>query len=106
MGKKKLVLGYTRSGHPVLLPTHQTPDMSSFVSWTPGDHLDASRILDEHGDRETEPIGPWCAHWSGAHYEIGKRAKKKKRRKMRAQIRGAAEATILAGRRGGGDGGK
>ena len=102
MGKKKsLVLGYTRSGHPVLLPTRQTPDMAEFVSWTPGDHLDASRILVEHGEREADPVGPWCAHWAGAHWAIGKRAKKerKKKRRVRAQIRGAAEATILAGRR-------
>ena len=103
MGKKKktLVLGYTRSGHPVLLPTRHTPDMDQFDSWTPGDHLDASRILVEHGEREADPVGPWCAHWAGAHWAIGKRAKKKEKKKRRAQaqIRGAAEATILAGRR-------
>ena len=104
MSKKKksaMVLGYTRSGHPVLRPTHHTPDMNQFVSWTPGDHFDASRILVEHGEREADPIGPWCAHWADAHWAIGKRAKKKKKKqKLRGtQIRGAAEATILAGRR-------
>ena len=102
MGKKKstMVLGYTRSGYPVLLPTRHAPDMDQFVSWTPGDHLDASRILVEHGEREAEPIGPWCAQWAGAHWAIGKHAKKKKRRaRSRTQVRGAAEATILAGRR-------
>ena len=99
--KKKLVLGYTRSGHPVLLPTRHTPDMDQFVSWAPGDHFDASRILVEHGEREADPIGPWCLHWAGAHWAIGKHAKKEKKKKRRAQaqIRGAAEATILAGRR-------
>jgi hypothetical protein len=104
MGKKKsksMVLGYTRGGHEVRLPTRQTPDMSEFSSWTPGDHLDASRILDEHGDREADPVGPWCAHWAVAHWAIGKKAKKKRKKERRnqAQIRGAAEATILAGRR-------
>ena len=99
--RKRTVLGYTRSGHEVLLPTRQTPDMDAFVSWTPGDHLDASRILVEHGEREADPIGPWCTHWAGEHWAIGKRAKKKARRarRIRAQIRGGAEATILSGRR-------
>lgn len=98
MGKKKstMVLGYTRSGHPVLLPTRQTPDMDQFVSWTPGDHVDASRILMEHSEREDEPIGPWCVHWAGMHWALGKREGRKVRR---ARIRGAAEATILARRR-------
>ena len=99
--KKTLVLGYTRSGHPVLLPTRHTPDMDPFGNWTPGDHLDASRILVEHGEREVDPIGPWCMHWADAHWEIGNSAKKKERRarRVRSQIRGAAEATILSGRR-------
>lgn len=100
MGKKKLVLGYTRSGHEVLLPTDQTPDMDPFDDWTPGDHIDASRILVEHGEREGDPIGSWCEHWAEEHWETGKRAKKKlKKARARTQIRGAAEATILAGRR-------
>ncbi len=100
MGKKKMVLGYTRSGHTVLLPTHQSPDMDEFVSWTPGDHLDASRILVQHGERLAEPVGLWCNHWAGAHWAIGKKAKKKKTaRRARVSIRGAAEATILSGRR-------
>ena len=103
MGKKKstMVLGYTRSGHPVLLPTRHTPDMDSFVSWTPGDHLDASRILVEHGEREVDPIRPWCERWADAHGAIGKKAKKKARRarRIRTQIRGGAEATILSRRR-------
>ena len=99
--KKTLVLGYTRSGHPVLLPTRHTPDMDPFGNWTPGDHLDASRILVEHGEREVDPIRPWCTHWADAHWAIGKSAKKKARRarRIRAQIRGGAEATILSGRR-------
>lgn len=96
MGKHKLVLGYTRAGYPVLLPARQTPDMSQFVSWTPGDHLDASRILMEHGERESDPIGAWCMHWAGAHWAIGKSARRKKRR---ASMRGAAEALIRIGRK-------
>ena len=99
--KSTMVLGYTRSGHEVLLPTRHAPDMDPFGSWTPGDHLDASRILIEHGEREVDPIGPWCTHWADAHWELGKSAKKKERRarRIRGQIRGAAEATILSGRR-------
>lgn len=92
-----MVLGYTRSGHEVLLPTRQTPDMVQFVSWTPGDHLDASRILTEHGERESDPVGSWCMSWAGVHWAIGKKAKKKRARA--ARIRGAAETAILAGRR-------
>lgn len=96
MGRKKstIILGWTRAGHEVLLPHHQTPDMSKFVSWTPGDHLDASRILMEHGEREAEPVGSWCASWASAHKAIGK----KWRRSRQSTVRGAAEATILIGR--------
>jgi hypothetical protein len=98
MGKKKLILGYTRAGHEVLLPNRRDPDMAEFVSWTPGDHIDASRILVEHGERETDPIGPWCALWANEHRAMGKRRKKKKKRRTR--VLGAAETTILArGRR-------
>lgn len=95
--KTPLLLGYTRSGHEVLLPSRRTPDLSSYSNWTAGDHLDASRILAEHGEREGEPTGTWCASWASAHWAIGRRAKKV-RKKVRANIRGA-EATILAGRR-------
>lgn len=96
MGKKFLVLGYTRAGHPVILPTRRTPDMAAFVTWTPGDHLDASRILMEHGEREEDPIGAWCSHWAGAHWALGKRAR---RHKKRTRVLGAAEITILSRRR-------
>jgi len=94
-----MVLGYTRGGHAVFLPTCRRPDMAQFGSWTPGDHLDASRILVEHGEREQEPFGPWCMAWAQAHGSIGKRAKKRAKKTKRASIRGAAEAAILAGRR-------
>jgi hypothetical protein len=97
MGRKKssIVLGWTRAGHEVLLPSHQTPDMSKFVSWTPGDHFDASRILMEHGEREAEPVGSWCASWASAHKAIGKSAR---RSRQKSTVRGAAEAMILIGR--------
>ena len=96
MSKKKstMVLGYTRTGYPVVLPTQQTPDVGSFVNWTPGDHVDAARILVEHGERETDPVGSWCAEWAGLHREIGKSA----RRPPRTPVRGAAETTIRIGR--------
>ena len=100
MGKKKstMVLGYTRAGHEVFLPNRRVPDMAQFVNWTPGDHLDASRILVEHGEREVDPIGPWCAHWADEHRAMGKRARRKK--KSRTRILGAVETAILSrGRR-------
>jgi hypothetical protein len=116
MGKKKnaaMVLGYTRNGHEVLLPappssessdssdSSDSPDMSEFAGWTHGDHLDAARILMEHGEREADPVGALCLQWSDIHRSIGKRAKKKLRRARdtRSQIRSGAETTILAGRR-------
>ena len=92
-----MVLGYTRSGHAVLLPAQKSIDMSLFSNWGPGDHIDASRILVEHGERAEEPIGHWCKRWAKAHKAIGKKAKKKIRR-AQAQIRGGAEATILSRR--------
>jgi hypothetical protein len=95
--KSQMVLGYTRSGHAVLLPMQKATDMSLFVSWSPGDHLDASRILIEHGERTGDPVGAWCRRWAKAHKAIGKKAKKKIRR-AQAQIRGGAEATILSRR--------
>jgi len=96
-----MVLGYTRSGHAVLLPTKQKADEAQFVSWTAGDHLDASRILIEHGERTADPQGAWCAQLADVHRVIGGFPKKKKKRKKRKspQIRGAAEAVILSGRR-------
>lgn len=97
MGKKKsMILGYTRSGHAVLLPSRQSPDMASFSNWAPGDHLDASRILAEHGEREDDPIGTWCASWAGAHWAIGKIARKKRKR---PRILGSVETAILSRRR-------
>jgi hypothetical protein len=97
MSKKTMILGYTRSGHEVLLPTHKAPDMSLFGGWTPGDHLDASRILVEHGEREVEPFGPWCMRWAKEHWSIGKRGKKRARKGR--FIRGGAEVTIRTIRR-------
>jgi len=108
MSKKKstLVLGYTRAGHAVLLPSHQAPDMGPFERWEPGDHLDAARILTEHGEREVDPIEAWCAHWAEAHWTVGKSTKRsardarrtaKKARARNTLVRGAAEATIRVG---------
>lgn len=94
-----MVLGYTRSGHAVLLPVRPATDMSEFVSWTPGDHIDASRILIEHGERAADPHGSWCKQLADVHRAIGKRTKKRKKKNRQVGIRGAAEATILAGRR-------
>lgn len=81
----------------MLLPAQKTVDMALFASWGPGDHIDASRILVEHGERAEDPIGSWCKRWAKAHKAIGKKAKKKIRA-AQAQIRGGAEATILSRR--------
>ncbi len=98
-----MVLGYTRSGHAVLLPTAQKADMDQFVSWTPGDHLDASRILVEHGERTADPQGAWCEQLADVHRVIGgfpKKKRKKRKKRKDVQIRGAVEAVILSrGRR-------
>lgn len=103
MGKNKstMVLGYTRGGHAVLLPTSHTPDASDFGNWTAGDHRDASRILAENGERETAPIGPWCTQWAGAHRAMSKRSRKKAKKasKRASSIRGAAEVVIRGTRR-------
>jgi hypothetical protein len=89
MGRKKsMILGYTRTGHEVLLPTQQFPDTGDFCDWTRGDHIDASRILKEHGEREQDTeVGSWCRRWAKAHRAMRKAVR-------RATIRGAAEISI------------
>lgn len=88
MGKKSMILGYTRAGHEVLLPTRRLPDAEDFVEWTGGDHIDASRILREHGERERDlEVGSWCRHWARAHRAMRRSAR-------RTRVRGAAEISI------------
>lgn len=88
-----MTLGYTRTGIAVCLPTHRTPSLDSFAGWTRGDHVDASRILVEHGERETDvQIGDWCLRWARLHKGAAKS-------KHSPRIRTAAETAILAGRR-------
>lgn len=90
MGKKSksMILGYTRAGHEVLLPIQRSPDRGDFVDWRRGDHIDASRILREHGEREQDPeVKEWCKHWARAHRAMRKFAR-------RAHIRAAAEISI------------
>ncbi len=89
-----MTLGYTRTGLAVSLPTRRSPDEDSFTGWTRGDHVDAARILAEHGEREADPkIQPWCVRWAKEHRALGRRSRKA------LQIRGAAETSILRGRR-------
>lgn len=88
-----MILGYTRAGHEVLLPTHRSSDMEKFFGWTRGDHIDASRILREHGERENDPeVGSWCRRWAKVHRAIGKSSRA-------TLIRAAAETAILSRRR-------
>ncbi len=84
-----MVLGYTRTGRPVLLPTRSEPDKAKIADWTRGDHVDASRILMEHGEREPDPkVASWCTHWSSVHWDAGRRPRSS------ARVRGAAETLI------------
>jgi hypothetical protein len=95
MSKKKsaMVLGYTRTGIEVFLPVSSSPDMRTFTTWTRGDHVDASRILAEHGDREGDPEAKeWCKRWSKVHRTVGRSTRA-------ALIRAAAETSIRFTRR-------
>jgi hypothetical protein len=94
MSKKKtaLVLGYTRTGREVLRPTSHTPALEDFVGWSRCDHIDASRILQEHGERETdEQASRRCTRWAEVHQSTA-------RPPRRANIRGSAEIAILSRR--------
>lgn len=83
-----MILGYTRAGHEVILPTKRTLDVGDFTGWSRGDHIDASRILREHSEREQDlEVGSWCKRWAKAHRSIRRIPKK-------ARVRGAAEVSI------------
>lgn len=85
----KMALGYTRTGHEVLLPTRSSPSGEVFLHWTRGDHVDAERILKEHGEREADPkISAWCRAWAREHRGLRKSSER------RVSIRGAAEISI------------
>jgi hypothetical protein len=92
MSKKKLILGWTRTGIEVSLPAGGSLDGEKFVGWTRGDHLDASRILAEHGEREEDPqVGEWCARWAKVHRAVSKSGRS-------AVVRASAETAILSRR--------
>jgi hypothetical protein len=94
MSKKKtaLVLGYTRTGREVLRPTSHAPALEDFVGWSRCDHIDASHILQEHGEREIdEQAGRRCARWADVHHATA-------RPPRHARIRGSAEIAILSRR--------
>lgn len=98
--KSSMVLGYTRTGIAVLLPTSRVSDSDNFVGWSPGDHKDAYRILAEHGEREADPdVGPWCVQWSKAHRDLAKARKVRKKSNSSIRVRGAAETAIRSIRR-------
>lgn len=85
MRPKLLILGYTRSGHAVLL---RSPASGELGDWTRGDHVDATVILLEHSEREQDPmVRSWCRHWLKEHRALQKSAR-------RVNIRGAAEISI------------
>ena len=90
--KSELVLGYTRTGLPVLLPTSKSPDLTRLVNWTRGDHVDAARIFAEHSEREPDPkAAEWCVHWAKTH--------KKMKKSNVLHVRGAAETSLGMKRR-------
>jgi hypothetical protein len=90
--KKLMVLGYTRSGIPVLLPTKHTPPLEDFIGWSRCDHIDAAAILQEHGERKAdEREGRWCARWAIVHHATAWPPRQ-------APIRGGAEIAILSRR--------
>jgi len=79
-----MVLGYTRTGRPVLVPAHAAPSTKDadayrrakekFADWTRGEHVDASRILMEHGEREPDPDdASRCTQWASVHWDLGGR---------------------------------
>ncbi len=92
---KKLVLGYTRTGITVFLPTRKAPDPEDFADWTRGDHVDASRILAEHGERTGDQVGDWCTTWARAHRATARAPRGNHTR----NVRGAAETIIRPSRR-------
>ena len=84
MAKTPLVLGYTRSGKPVLEPSRGAPDTNNidtyhrtkrkFSGWTRGDHMDASQMLIDHGERNVgTKVGTWSTRWASVHWDIGGR---------------------------------
>lgn len=99
MSKKKsvMVLGWTRSGLDVLLPTSASPDGETFNGWTRGDHVDAARILAEHSDRDdNHEVRSWCKRWAKIHRAISKSGSAAVDTTI---IRAAAETAILSRRR-------
>jgi hypothetical protein len=86
--KSTMVLGYTRTGREVFRPTRRSPASGEFINWTCDDHIDAARILREHGEREQDPkISDWCRRWARTHRALRKSAR-------RVSVRGAAEISI------------
>ncbi len=72
-----MLLGYTRAGHEVRLPTERSFSAGDFVGWTSGDHVDASRILREHSEREQDrEVRSWCKRWAKAHRALRSRTPK------------------------------
>lgn len=79
--RSPIVLGYTRTGKPVLVPKHSPPEVADrhvrkeFADWSRGDHADASKILLEHGEREGDPkIASRCTKWSSLHWDMAGRS--------------------------------
>jgi hypothetical protein len=85
-----VILGYTRTGKPVIEPTRGAPDTNNadvfrrtkakFPGWTKGDHMDAEQLLLERGEQLTRSESPadrkrgrQCTNWASTHWDIGGR---------------------------------
>ncbi len=85
-----VLLGYTRTGKPVLEPTSGAPNTNrsdvfrrtkaKFPGWTKSDHMDASSLLMERGEQLMASAnaadrrrGRQCTNWSSAHWGISER---------------------------------
>lgn len=97
--KNELILGYTRTGREVLRPNSHAPALEDFVGWSRCDHIDASRILQEHGERLQEHgereinarTSRRCLRWAEVHQATARPSR-------RTHIRGSAEIAILSRR--------
>jgi hypothetical protein len=78
------VVGTTRSGKPILVPSRGAPDTNNvdtfrktkarFADWSRGDHMDASVLYQELSERELDnKLRHRYRGWSAVHWDIGGR---------------------------------
>jgi hypothetical protein len=78
------VVGTTRSGKPILVPSRGAPDTNNvdtfrktkarFADWSRGDHMDASALYQELAERELDSkLRRRYQGWGAVHWDIGGR---------------------------------